>query len=138
MLSKKEWWKDAFQETYFDIWDAFLTPERTAKEASFVLQTLGLKKQEKLLDAPCGQGRHAFFFAKAGLQVTGVDYSAFLLKKARERCFDLQPKPVFSRQDVRRLSFDKKFNAVVNLFTSFGFFSDNNYFLINYSTLYLF
>jgi len=126
MPSKKDWWKEAFQKAYFDIWDSFLTPERTVKEASFVIKKLGLKKGDKLLDAPCGQGRHAVFFTEAGLQVTGIDYSAFLLKKARERCSDLHPKPVFFRQDMRRLSFDKKFDAVVNIFTSFGFFSDKD------------
>jgi SAM-dependent methyltransferase len=75
-----------------------------------------------VLDVPCGQGRHAHLLAEAGYRVEGIDYSAHLLDVARARNDDVR----YRRGDMRRLpaSWSRRFDAVVNLFTSFGFFLD--------------
>lgn len=85
---------------------------------------LGLPVGARVLDVPCGQGRHAHLLAEAGFAVTGFDYSPFLLARARAR--GTGPALHYRRGDMRRLpaGWSGRFDAVLNLFTSFGFFLD--------------
>jgi SAM-dependent methyltransferase len=72
---------------------------------------------------PCGQGRHAHLLAEAGFDVTGLDYSRILLKRAKAR--GTSARLHYRRGDMRNLpgNWTGKFDAVLNLFTSFGFFA---------------
>lgn len=85
---------------------------------------LGLPAGSRLLDVPCGQGRHAHLLAEAGFRVQGLDYSTDLLDLARAR--GTGPNLRYARGDMRRLprGWTGRFDAVLNLFTSFGFFLD--------------
>ena len=71
---------------------------------------------------PCGQGRHAHLLAETGFKVDGLDYSEHLIGLARER--GMGPNLRYTQGDMRKMSsrWTSKFDAVVNLFTSFGFF----------------
>jgi SAM-dependent methyltransferase len=71
---------------------------------------------------PCGQGRHARLLAEAGYDVEGLDYSAHLLAVAKAERGGVR----YTRGDMRRLParWTGRFDAVANLFTSFGFFLD--------------
>jgi SAM-dependent methyltransferase len=88
------------------------------------MEVLGLPVGSRILDVPCGQGRHAHLLAEAGYAVDGLDYSEHLLEIARKRGTGSTLK--YTRGDMRRLPvrWRGKFDAVVNLFTSFGFFTD--------------
>jgi len=88
------------------------------------MEVIGLPSGSKILDVPCGQGRHAHLLAEAGFNVEGLDYSEPLLKIARRR--GTGPNLHYTRGDMRRLPsrWAGRFDAVVNLFTSFGFFGD--------------
>jgi SAM-dependent methyltransferase len=72
---------------------------------------------------PCGQGRHAHLLAEAGFRVDGLDYSEHLIERARAR--GTGPTLRYTRGDMRRLParWTGRFDAVVNLFTCFGFFT---------------
>ena len=76
-----------------------------------------------MLDVPCGQGRHAHLLAEAGYDVDGLDYSSTLLAAARKRGTGKTLR--YTRGDMRKLPsrWTNRFDAVVNLFTSFGFFA---------------
>jgi SAM-dependent methyltransferase len=89
-----------------------------------VLDVLGLPLGARVLDAACGQGRHAHLLAEAGLDVDAVDYSEDLLVRARAR--GTGPELRYTQGDMRSLPADwtGRFDAVVNLSTSFGFFRD--------------
>lgn len=78
----------------------------------------------RILDVPCGQGRHAHLLAEAGYDVQGVDLSRDLLALAIKR--GTGPGLKYTRADMRRLpgAWTGRFDAVINLFTSFGFFLD--------------
>lgn len=85
---------------------------------------LALPSGARVLDVPCGQGRHAHLLAEAGYRVDGLDYSKYLLDRAKER--GTGPSLHYTRGDMRALParWTGRFDAVVNLFTSFGFFTD--------------
>jgi SAM-dependent methyltransferase len=76
-----------------------------------------------VLDVPCGQGRHTHLLAEAGYDVDGLDYSTELLAVARKRGTAKNLR--YARGDMRKLpaKWTRRFDAVLNLFTSFGFFA---------------
>ena len=89
-----------------------------------MIEVLALPVGSRVLDCPCGQGRHAHLLAEAGYRVEGVDYSPTLLTRARKR--GTGPSLHYTRADMRGLParFAGRFDAVLNVFTSFGFFAD--------------
>jgi len=84
---------------------------------------LGLPVGARVLDVPCGQGRHTYLLAEAAYDVDGYDYSRKLLDVARKR--GTSPTLRYTRGDMRKMPtrWTKRFDAVLNLFTSFGFFA---------------
>lgn len=101
-------------------------PEAVAQapsEAAFIARALRLKKGQRVLDLCCGTGRHSFELARRGALVTGLDATQEYLAQAR-RAAHKTVNPVFVRGDMRRLAFNGEFDAVVNLWTSFGYFED--------------
>ena len=89
-----------------------------------LIELLGLPTGSRILDVPCGQGRHAHLLAEAGFDVDGLDYSPALIARARARGVGRTLR--YTRGDMRRLAarWRGRFDAVLNLFTSFGFFVD--------------
>jgi SAM-dependent methyltransferase len=89
-----------------------------------LIELLGLPLGARILDVPCGQGRHAHLLAEAGYDVRGVDYSRHLLAEALSRGTGARLR--YRRADMRALPrrWTGRFDAVTNLFTSFGFFLD--------------
>jgi SAM-dependent methyltransferase len=93
------------------------------RDVARIMDVLELPSDSRILDVPCGQGRHAHLLAEAGFDVTGLDYSAELLKHAKARGTGTHLR--YERGDMRTLpkKWTGRFDAVLNLFTSFGFFS---------------
>jgi ubiquinone/menaquinone biosynthesis C-methylase UbiE len=98
--------------------------EKDRREVARLIDVMGLPVGARVLDVPCGQGRHAHLLAEAGYDVQGVDLSRDLLALAQKRGTTANLK--YTRADMRRLppSWSGRFDAVLNLFTSFGFFLD--------------
>lgn len=88
------------------------------------MEILELPSGARVLDVPCGQGRHAHLLAEAGFDVDGVDYSPDLIALAKRRGTGKTLR--YTRGDMRKLParWSGRFDAVLNLFTSFGFFLD--------------
>ena len=100
---------------------------RTSTEVSGVLRLADLNPGSRLLDCPCGYGRHSIEFSKRGLEVVGADINPEFLQRARESRDALGlPGLVLEEQDMRSLPYEREFDCVANLFYSFGFFSDEN------------
>jgi SAM-dependent methyltransferase len=76
------------------------------------------------LDLCCGPGRHAVALAQRGLEVTGVDRSQFLLERARERASEAGVSVEWVMEDMRRFRRPLKFDLACNMFTSFGYFEE--------------
>ncbi len=120
----KEWWESYFDAQYLLEYEPIFSPARDRADVSRLIEILGLPAGERLLDVPCGQGRHAHLLAENGFDVTGLDYSRDLLDVARQRGTSAHLR--YIQGDMRSLpaKWNNRFAAVLNLFTSFGFFMD--------------
>jgi len=115
-----EWYEVAFDRIY-----PIIYRHRSDDEAELVLDAFGdlIAGHSPVLDLACGSGRYMLSAGKRGMPTWGVDLSEFLLSEAagRDR---LGGRLV--RADMRRLPFGEgSFGAVLNMFTSFGYFEGN-------------
>jgi SAM-dependent methyltransferase len=78
----------------------------------------------RLLDLACGRGRHTLNLARLGYAVTGLDLSPRAISIAREKLASRHQKADFILGDMRN-PLPETFDGVVNLFTSFGYFDDD-------------
>lgn len=94
------------------------------QQVEFLISALQLKPKAKILDVPCGVGRHSVEFAKHGYSVTGLDISKNCLSVAK-REFS-HPNAVYRLCDMNNLKeYREQYEACVNLFTSFGYFDSD-------------
>ena len=125
------WFKEWFNTPYYHI----LYKDRDFVEAENFIrnltQDLQLSKDSKIIDLACGKGRHSVFLQHLGYEVLGVDLSEGSIEhnKQFETSADETPKLAFKVHDMRNELYpnvsSEKVNAVFNLFTSFGYFDDD-------------
>jgi SAM-dependent methyltransferase len=118
-----DWWRTWFGPGYLALYDDYLA-ERTPIELDQLEVLLGLRPPMRVLDLPCGQGRHAIELARRGYSVTAVDLSPYMLRIAEERAREAGVAIRFARGDMRQALEIGRFDLVLNLFTSFGYFDD--------------
>jgi SAM-dependent methyltransferase len=118
----REWYRVFFDREYVAALDHEKPPRQTRVEVDFLLRALRLRPGARILDVACGAGRHAGALAGRGFYVVGVDLSPAMLAEARRR-FPERARLRFRRLDMRRLAFREEFDAVVSLYTSFGYFA---------------
>ncbi|WP_299667434.1 class I SAM-dependent methyltransferase [uncultured Polaribacter sp.] len=120
-MKTKDWFTDWFNTKYYHI----LYKNRNTSEAQLFIQNitelLNLKKSTHILDLPCGKGRHAVFLNSLGYRVTGGDLSENSILAAKKFENDTLD---FKVHDMRK-PFNNKYDAIFNLFTSFGYFEDD-------------
>jgi SAM-dependent methyltransferase len=105
-----------------------LTDERSDIEVAGLVQIAGLDTPLRILDIPCGFGRHSNRLAALGHHVTGVDLYPGFLDIARRDTETRGVQVDFCQGDMRHLHFKAEFDRVLMLFTSFGYFEDvDNY-----------
>jgi SAM-dependent methyltransferase len=118
------WFED---ESFWQRTFPFMFPETgftaAAENVAKIIALAGVASGT-MLDLACGPGRYAIPFAKAGFAVTGVDRTAYLLNKARERAGDEGASVEWIEQDMRDFVRPTAFDLAINLFTSFGYFDD--------------
>jgi SAM-dependent methyltransferase len=113
-----------FDEDYLYFYEDLLTPERSDRDAELIVRLLGLSPRERVLDAPCGHGRIAIRLAGGGCIVTGLDASELFLNRARADAAAAGVEVDWVHGDLRGLTWRGEFDAIVNWFTSFGYFDD--------------
>ena len=96
--------------------------EETEEEVEFICDVLELHAGATVLDLCCGPGRHGRHLVKKGMAVVGVDSSRFLLREALTKVNGVH----LVEGDMRHIPLKPVCDAVINLFTSFGFFDDKD------------
>src|SRR5271166_2155207 len=115
------WYVDFFRGDYLSVYGHMFTEERAEKESAFVARALELKPGALVLDLCCGQGRHAVQLAKRGLKVTGLDLNPEYLQLASKAAKAGKVTIETVAADMRKIPFENKFDAIVNMYSSFGY-----------------
>ncbi|MCL9804556.1 class I SAM-dependent methyltransferase [Flavobacterium amniphilum] len=114
------WFETWFDSPYYHI----LYKDRDDTEAQLFMDNLthylNLPEEAKILDLACGKGRHAIYLNQLGYDVTGVDLAENSIKEASKASNDTLR---FRVHDMR-VQTEEKYDAVFNLFTSFGYFEN--------------
>ena len=116
------------EDAFWRKWAPFLFEERRWQQAqdevANIISLLKLSPGASVLDLCCGSGRHSLQLAQTGFSVTGVDRTKTYLQKARKQAAREGLDIEFICADMRDFCRPNAFDAVVNLFTSFGYFED--------------
>jgi len=115
-----DWYEHFFFGGWFKV--AEQAKEHTESEVSFLVEVLGLKQGDRVLDVACGIGRHSLELARRGMKVTGVDLNEPSLDSARRVAADEELDIRFVHMDMRAIDYEGAFDAAINMWTSFGFF----------------
>ncbi len=136
-MNKEKYIKSGFDfkavfepDDYLYFYGDSLTEKRTKTEIKFLVKELQFDKSMKILDLACGHGRHANPLAKLGYNVTGVDITRGFLKIAKKEAKEKGISVTYIQKDMRKISFVEEFNRVLLLFTSFGYFEDEENFKV--------
>ena len=120
-MNKSDWFTDWFNTSYYHT----LYKDRNDIDAQLfirnIIDFLKIPLTSHLLDLPCGKGRHSIYLNSLGYKVTGADLSQNSIKAAKiheNSTLD------FKLKDMRK-PFELKYDAVFNLFTSFGYFEND-------------
>ena len=114
------WYASWFNTPFYHI----LYKDRDYAEAENFMynltEYLNIPEHGKILDLACGKGRHAIYLNKIGFNVTGVDLSKNSIEHAKQ--FENETLH-FNVHDMCK-PYHEQFDAVFNLFTSFGYFEN--------------
>lgn len=103
--------------------------QRTKDEVTMICDMMGVQPGRRLFDCPCGWGRHSIELAKRGVDVTAIDLNHSYLMKLQEALLheneEVQKKITIDRCDMRYLIGAESYDYGINMFSSFGFFNDD-------------
>ncbi len=121
----KEWYKDWFaSEDYLDVY-RHRNSEDTENLVKLILSNIEIVEGASVLDAACGAGRHSIKFSEKGFNVTGFDLSHTLLEIADIETNKRNLNIDFKNADLRTFYSEGKYDLVLSLFTSFGYFDSD-------------
>src|SRR6266446_654483 len=120
-----DWGRPLFNSLYLETDGDIIENDRnTADEVELLIRSIGLERNDRILDLCCGQGRHSLELAQRGFShVTGLDRSRYLIRLARKRAKQRNLQVSFHEGDARRFRLgDGDFHCVCILGNSFGYF----------------
>ncbi|HKD70432.1 MAG TPA: class I SAM-dependent methyltransferase [Candidatus Binataceae bacterium] len=119
------WYED---DDFWETWEPYMFPparlQNTPGEVDALVGHLELPPAACVLDFCCGIGRHSIEFARRGFAVTAVDRTRRYLERARNQADADGLKIEFIESDARAFHASNRFDAAINMFTSFGYFED--------------
>lgn len=117
-------------DDYLYFYEDRISEEQTKKEIDFLIKELELQKSTKILDLACGHGRHTNKLAELGYNITGVDINKGFLEIAKNDARKKKLNTKFICGDMRKIEFKEEFDRLLLLFTSFGYFEDEENFKV--------
>ena len=116
--NSNNWYTSWFDTPFYHI----LYKDRNYREAQIFMDNLthylNLPEKAKVLDLACGKGRHSIYLNQLGFNVIGADLSENSIVEANKNANETLHFVVHDKREP----FQDKFDAIFNLFTSFGYF----------------
>lgn len=127
MRKKKEkpWHEqDSFWETFGPAMFSNKVILAASQEVEQLMNLLKLQQDSMICDLCCGVGRHSLELVRRGFKVTGVDRTMGYLQEAKKKADAEGLEIQFIHKDIRDFCQPDSFDAVLNLYTSFGYFEE--------------
>ena len=122
-MSCDNWFENFFGPDYLLVYEKIGDEEKVEKEVDLLVSVLKPEAGCAILDIPCGFGRHSLELARRGFDVTAVDLNKTQLDKAGELMDEAGIGYRLLQGDMRDEMFHEEFDLLLNIFTSFGYFS---------------
>jgi SAM-dependent methyltransferase len=119
--SDVKWYTTWFDTKYYHILYKYRNFEEARHFMNALTSAIHLEKDAHILDVACGRGRHAIYLNDLGFRVTGIDLSPNNINYAKKY---ENPSLDFKVHDMCE-PMEHEYDAIVNLFTSFGYFEDD-------------
>jgi len=118
--------EEFFSGLFVECWRKVMPEEVTEREADFLQRQLQLSPGARVLDVPCGTGRHSCALATRGYQLTGVDLSSTCLNHARDLATSKRLSVTWEHRDMSDLPWNDAFDAAFSMGNSFGYADDDH------------
>ncbi len=102
-----------------DVDAASRRPETIDRIVQWIIETLMLKPGDSILDLGCGPGLYTSRFARAGLRVTGVDYSRRSIKYASQYAKENNLEIIYRYQNYLELEDENQYDAALLIYGDF-------------------
>jgi SAM-dependent methyltransferase len=122
-MKKCNWFENWFDTPYYHQLYKHRNDEEAEKFIAKLLAFLKPDPNQLVLDLACGRGRHSVFLNNNKLNVVGLDLSEKNICNAKQL---ENPTLHFEIKDMRKNFGEKKFSIIFNLFTSFGYFENED------------
>lgn len=119
----REWHDKFFAGVYTKVLAHTFPDAVSRKQANGIKARLGLRRGQRALDLPCGQGRITLSLARLGIRMVGVDLQPHYIQRAKTLAKRRRLKADFQMGDMRHAAFQNEFDAAFNWFGSFGYFN---------------
>ena len=124
MSDQSDWWTPFFRGPFLDVQLDHESAEKTQAQVDALERLLGLDTPRRILDVPCGTGRHSLELARRGHRLTGIDFNPQVLEVGRRAASAEGLNLDFREQDMREIDFEAEFAAALCHWGSFGYFSE--------------
>ncbi|MFO7961056.1 MAG: class I SAM-dependent methyltransferase [Nitriliruptoraceae bacterium] len=118
--------QELFDDDYLFFYTDILTDEVSDRQTDLIWRLLELEPRAQVLDIACGHGRIANRLAVKGASVTGLDVTSGFLDRARMDARASGVEVDYVHGDMRKLAWEDRFDAVTCVFSSFGYFADDD------------
>ncbi|MGH7574693.1 MAG: methyltransferase domain-containing protein [Longimicrobiales bacterium] len=102
-MKNELWWKDFFRGPWEQVQLPGYPEQRTTAEVAFMIGALELRSGARILDVPCGEGRHAIGLAQRGFDVVGIDFNEKAIAIAKQHITKAKLDVSFVVGDMREL-----------------------------------
>ncbi|HLR76940.1 MAG TPA: class I SAM-dependent methyltransferase, partial [Balneolaceae bacterium] len=120
-----DWFEEWFNSPLYEKLYANRDEEEAKRLIELIEKFLIKNNSRKILGIACGRGRHAITLAEKGFDVTAFDLSERAIEIAKENAKKREVKNVSYMVHDMRKPLHEKFDAIQNLFTSFGYFEED-------------
>lgn len=122
MNSQTNWYKTFFSGLALEFWAKAMKPEYTDAEIKFIKEIVSVPASGKILDAPCGYGRHSIAFAQEGFNVTGIDIAEEYVETLNATANEMQLPVTAINGNIIEDDLGNGYDLAVCLGNSFSYF----------------